>query len=683
MNSYIVQILHILLSNNGEIDLSSVMKNLHITKRMFLYYWKQLNEYLKQCSLPETVMKDDILKINVENTKDLMVTLIKAVPLSTYILNAIERQECVLIKIGITKDAIRLEDLISEFDVSRNTMIKDITAIKKYLTKFDIQLSSKQKCGYVLEGDEYTIRYIIMKAYHHRDNIYIDMFKKNLMLSHLQDYVKTDEYILDEIQDILIESERLGNENFIFLVLPDLSQTLLLMYMRSQKCMVDLSIHITLDKNRRMLDFITTKLNDYGIELHGSQAAYVYLILQSAKVSSLDIAEYEDDVIALAHSIITEFEAASQLNLTYHKSLLDMFLLHIKSMYYRTKYKIKITNFQEIETEEHQGFYYLTKKIMENISRTYNLLIDDDEIRFLSYYFTCLENKDVKDAITQENIVVVCVSGLGSSVFLKHQLTKLFENLMPIVISDIRNINHIVNKDTKLIITTMDFDRNQHLDKDVIKVNTVLSQQNKRELLTWFLNDNIQKKENIVVHDIIDIIKSYTIIQNQEKLFQQLHQYFNVSTIGEQELPLKDMFDEQYIRIYDKADTWQQMVYLASEPLIKDDVIKRAYLDDIIQVIEQYGLYCECLNGVLVAHASPHQNVKRPVLSLAVFHQPLFIKKWQKEISSVFILGVVDKESHAFAFSQLITKLSQDELYKKLHLYTSTKELYNEIIACP
>lgn len=681
MNTYIIQILEILLSNNGKADIPSVIAQLKITKRMFLYYRKQLNEYLLQSKLPQTRMEDDIVCMEVSDSIHVIHTLMAHIQIENYILNANERQECILIIIGIRKDPVVLEHLIDEFKISRNTMIHDLGMVKKYLASYGIKLLNRLKQGYYFEGDELLIRYVIMKAYHHRDNVYINAFKKQILLAQLQSYTTTNPFIIDRVQDILVASEQLGNETFIFLALQDLSQTILLMYMRGYHRSIPLDLDIILEKNKIMLEYIVKELRNIGIILNHSQAGYLCLILQAAKVSRMDKQEYEEAVVELAQAIISEFEAISQLNLFYQKEISDMFLLHVKSMYYRTKYKIKITDFQEAGTEENQGFYYITKKVMENVRKKFDLIVEEDEIRFLSYYFSCME-KNCRDEVehTKENIVVICVSGLGSSVYLKYQLTKLFENSISILISDLRNMDNIINENTKLIVTTIDLERKQCKGKEIKKVNTVLTQLHKQELLEWFLNDAMYCKENMVVNDVIDIIKSYTIIQNQEKLFRHLNQYFIQEPKGGKELQLKDLLEERYVSIYDKAASWQEMIYLAGKSLVADDVIAMSYLHDIEVVIQQYGLYCECLNGILVAHAEPLQNVKRPVLSLAVFHQPLYVKAWNKEITSVFILGVVDKQSHGNAFSQLITNLSQNTLYKKLNEFTSANELFHAII---
>lgn len=115
-------------------------------------------------------------------------------------------------------------------------------------------------------------------------------------------------------------------------------------------------------------------------------------------MSSLDKQEYDQEVIALAKAIILEFEAISQLNLFYQKELSEIFSLHMKSMYYHMKYKIKITEFQGLGAEQNQVVYYLTRKDMDKVSEEFNLLVDEDELCFLSFHFSCMEKHQLRDA---------------------------------------------------------------------------------------------------------------------------------------------------------------------------------------------------------------------------------------------------------------------------------------------
>lgn len=105
--------------------------------------------------------------MKIDDAEDVVSTFMQSVHLDSYVLNSIEQQECILISVGICKSPLLLEQLIEDCDISRNTLISDITTIKKYVEIYHVKLLNKTKQGYYLQGDEFTIRYVIMKAYHY------------------------------------------------------------------------------------------------------------------------------------------------------------------------------------------------------------------------------------------------------------------------------------------------------------------------------------------------------------------------------------------------------------------------------------------------------------------------------------------------------------------------------------
>ena len=92
-----------------------------------------------------------------------------------------------------------------------------------------------------------------------------------------------------------------------------------------------------------------------------------------------------------------------------------------------------------------------------------------------------------------------------------------------------------------------------------------------------------------------------------------------------------------------------------------------------------YGPYCEVMEGILVPHAIPKNNVTRPMLSILLIEDGLFVKQWHKTIKAIFVLAVTDKNSHINPFSQLITFLQTKDNYLKIN-EQSTEELFEALL---
>ena len=677
MNTFVVRMLQMLL-NNGKTDIQDVLKQLGLTKRMALYYQKRLNDFLQAAGMGETQLRDEVLYL--ENCDPEAVRLLlEDMDLNQYDLETKERQECILLKIGIFPMPQFLERFAEEFRVSRRTLSNDLLLLKEYLQEYGITLSNRQKQGYYLEGDELTIRYLLQTAFHHRDNICIDRIKREILTGAYETSCpqRPVENIFEKLQQILLDSEVYKKEEFVFFSLPDLVQTVLLVYLRGKKQLIHFDDREVEQMSFGGLSYVEEELKKLYMELEGQERSYFGLVLQSAKISNAENGDCESVVKELALDIAAEFKRVSGLNLLNSAELFEMFVLHVRSMYYRTKYRIKVTNFDAYLAEVDKAYLYMTRQVMDKSSRKYGLMVDDGELQFISYYFFCMGRlHETPNGSEQEKIVIVCVSGLGSSVYIRYQISRLLEHSFSIVISDLRSLQRVLDGKTRLIISTMDIKPEYTKNIRCIQVSTVLTQEDKHALIDWLLQEEVYLKNNEAVSDILDIIKNHAVIQDQEKLFRRLNKYFRPESSGERNPGLADLLRPEFVRICEGAADWQAGVCKAAEPLLFSGWIQESYVKDTVAVIEEYGTYCEFFGGMLLAHAEPHENVSRPGISVAVFKEPIRVERWEKEITTIFVLAVVDQFSHATALSELVSNLSRVERYKRLSCLESAEEVY-------
>lgn len=679
MNTYMIQLLQLLINHSGIIRIEDALDDLKLKRRMLVYYLRQLNNVMSENNLPLINIDDEYLNLNVSKS-NLINDFIDCIQFKDYQFETVERQQCILLEIGLSRKALLLDDLIEQFNVSKQTLLNDMNTLKAALSEFNIFLKNKQKKGYYLEGEELMIRYVLMSSYHHRENKVIERFKRNIILNEFYEHFpnNSEKDVLSKIEQILEDNEKSSGEKFVYFSLKDLAQTILLVALRSKKQSVGFldvgSDDVASDLNSFALDRLSEILQISGIEI-----VYLCLVLQSAKVSYLDPDEYESTVIELARKLLMEFKKVSRLNVLDNSDLFEMFLLHVHSMYYRLKYKIKITDFREQIPEENQAFFYITKKVINEVCPEFGI-IDDDEIQYLSFYFSCMERQSLEEKYSErDKILVICAAGLGSSVFVKYQISKLLKDYFEIIISNLRNFEEMIDKNTKLIISTVPIEPMQVLDIPVMNVSTVLSDQNKHDLMEWLLQSEIYFKKNGILSEVIDIVKNYAVIKNQRMLLEELNAFFNPTVESEKKLDLKDIFQAEDVISFETAESWKDGIMKAGQSICEKGIIKTNYLYDIIDTLEKYGPYCECLPGVLIAHAEPGDNVNEPIISLGVFQKPINVLEWNKEITAIFILGVVDTTSHANAFAQLINNCTKQGIWKKINEYDDSYQLYNDL----
>ena len=680
MNTYIAQIIQLLLYNGGEATFDVLMEQMHISKRMIDYYLRQFEEWRVGKSFPLISREDDKILLQCKDYNNFWSDFIKEYDVKDYFLSAIERQACIVLLIGISNARIKIEYLVEFFQVSKNTIANDLLIIRKALCKYHVYIENKGKGGYFFTGKECDIRYILMQCYHYHDNDLFHKYKLEYILEELRNYGFETSGLVCKVRKLLKYAEHQDNEKYYFLALDDLVETILLIACRMQKFDFDCKEEIP-KKAEATMRLIGSQFKEIGINYTSRELTYLYLILQSAKVSIYNLNDFSNEVFDLINDIIHYFKAISQLNIFEQTEIYNMFLIHVKSMYFRTKYKIKITNFIGAMNSSLYGFYCIAEKVLAKVGSKYNLTYDKDEVYFLSYYFASLEQVSEPLASNIGNVLIICVSGLGSSMYLKTQCLKIFENSFTISICDIKNIDNYLNEDTKLIISTIDIDDKTCKGISLKRVHQVLTDKEKQELSEWFFMNRFSfNKESEMIHDVMDIVKECAVIKNQNKLFHNLNQYFNPINCTDL-LHLKDIFSLDSITQLPSVTSLEQFIYCAGKPLLDHSYIKEAYLVNIIDVLNQHGPYCECFDGILVAHAVPQNDVECPCLSLCCVEHGFAVEKWNhKIIKAIFILGVTDTKSHCNAFSELIGNLTNDNLYERINRYDDKELLYKSII---
>lgn len=81
----------------------------------------------------------------------------------SYYYSVQERRILELLMILLSAEVVTIEKMQNLFDVSKNTILKDIKEWKKILGNQNISIASSIKFGYVLQGEEFAIRKIVGK----------------------------------------------------------------------------------------------------------------------------------------------------------------------------------------------------------------------------------------------------------------------------------------------------------------------------------------------------------------------------------------------------------------------------------------------------------------------------------------------------------------------------------------
>lgn len=95
------------------------------------------------------------------------------------------------------------------------------------------------------------------------------------------------------------------------------------------------------------------------------------------------------------------------------------------------------------------------------------------------------------------------------------------------------------------------------------------------------------------------------------------------------------------IRLGLQAQTWQEAVQLAVQPLIDSGAVTSAYYDAIIESTEKYGPYYVLMPGMAMPHAEAGRGVDRNAFSLITLTRPVTFSDG-KEVSVLLTLAATD-----------------------------------------
>lgn len=139
---------------------------------------------------------------------------------------------------------------------------------------------------------------------------------------------------------------------------------------------------------------------------------------------------------------------------------------------------------------------------------------------------------------------------------------------------------------------------------------------------------------------------------------------------------LKQAFiDNNSIRLGLSADTWQEAVQLAVQPLIDSKAVTSAYYDAIIASTEKYGPYYVLMPGMAMPYAEAGLGVNRNAFALITLTKPVTFSDG-KEVSVLLTLAATDPSIHTtVAIPQIVALFELDNAIERLVACQSPKEV--------
>lgn len=548
MNTRALSIIKILLNSVEPVSSLALSQEIGCSTKTIQNEIKEVNKELKNCEIVSIRGIGYKIEGNLDDID------IKNSDLYDY-----DRVEYIIKKIinisSTDKDTIKLEDLADSMYVSLSTVKNDLKEVKKILNEYNLKISSKHKQGICIEASEEDIIKFIINYSNKVDNsLNIKDFLNNNIIENLF-----------SIKKILLDT--LSYENMI---LTDNEFKNIVNY---------ISIYLSRN-NTNQSDFIKEYIKKYKSKKEKPISEDEQLLIRKA------IKEFCRDL-----------NIATSINLSHDKIFEECLFNHICNLYKRADLGINQYEITAGEIKLKYPFpFELGKIAKKTIEKNLNMEISEDEVENIALHIGgALERIDKRDEKKVYKTIIVCTSGVGTSMLIKSKLENIFKGKLEIIkVIPSYLIDYVNVLDIDFVISTVEVNLE---NVNVIKVSPMLTDKEIKLIEKYIETENVY----------IDL---------------------DIQNLFSSELFFKDI----------KAETRSQVIDIMSKKLVEkgyiDDTMRQSYFERETIATTEIG------NMVAIPHGAKGEVYENKV-AIGILKEPI---SWEVGKVRLVIMLALDKE---------------------------------------
>ena len=548
MNTRALSIIKILLNSVEPVSSLALSQEIGCSTKTIQNEIKEINKELKNCEIVSIRGIGYKIEGNLDDID------IKNSDLYDY-----DRVEYIIKKIinisSTDKDTIKLEDLADSMYVSLSTVKNDLKEVKKILNEYNLKISSKHKQGICIEASEEDIIKFIINYSNKVDNsLNIKDFLNNNIIENLFSIKKILLDTLNYENMILTDNEFKNIVNYI-------------------------SIYLSRN-NTNQSDFIKEYIKKYKSKKEKPISEDEQLLIRKA------IKEFCRDL-----------NIATSINLSHDKIFEECLFNHICNLYKRADLGINQYEITAGEIKLKYPFpFELGKIAKKTIEKNLNMEISEDEVENIALHIGgALERIDKRDEKKVYKTIIVCTSGVGTSMLIKSKLENIFKGKLEIIkVIPSYLIDYINVLDIDFVISTVEVNLE---NVNVIKVSPMLTDKEIKLIEKYIETENVY----------IDL---------------------DIQNLFSSELFFKDI----------KAETRSQVIDIMSKKLVEkgyiDDTMRQSYFERETIATTEIG------NMVAIPHGAKGEVYENKV-AIGILKEPI---SWEVGKVRLIIMLALDKE---------------------------------------
>lgn len=649
------------LLNLNHTTMNQVMNSTQLTRRQVSYDLDKINYWLKVKGLPPIEYKgihyikmpvDVIQFFKEQKNKELK---------KDFIFTEEERQIVIYLYLIIRKESISTAHLTQLLGVSKNTTISDVKKLNEIIGTQLVKIEYSRQNGYHLEGTEFDKRVLLMQFLSRLLQI---PYGEKIINYILKDRDRLYEFV--DMHNVLIQIEKDFNLHFVEERLKQFVYFLIYYFYRQteEKFVLFHPDEIQILKQDSMW-LVAAKISQL-LQIKGNDPEICYLTIQLLGLSLGRNQVQEDDrglLFKLCEQLVFDFESKACIAFEKKNEVVSTLYQHLKPAYFRMKYRIPIFNplLSQIKNE-HKELFTIVKELLSPIGTLLSITIPEEEIGYITIHFGALLEKPKKVLPQKKRAIVVCPSGISSSLMVKHQLEALFSEIIVEKILSLQEFREGNFNEYDLMFSTVDLETNI----PCFRVKPIMTPSEKNSIV----NEVYQYLFGIQYYDfsmneLIQTIEKYANVYDEVGLKAALSQitFHKKVDISRRRQPvLQDLLKEETIQMIDHLSNWEDAIKVVADPLLKNGAINRSYVDAMLENIKTMGPYVVIGPEVAIPHARPEMGVNKVGMSFLKLSKPVFFLNDEKyPVRLLFCIAAIDNKTHLKALSQLTKLLSEKE----------------------
>lgn len=675
LNKRSVEILTNLIEGDGMLHLEELADIYNLSKRSIRYDIDNINFFLKVngFSQLEKFSKGVYqLDESIENFNEIKI-LIKT---KYYIFSPSERINYIRANLYFLEEPLKANHLEEVFSISNSTVRADLNELKAYYKDHNLEIDYQPKKGFVLSGDEETLRKSALKfllkyvkiskgQIIYRDNI-VPTLGTDLILSKVNNFFDTvsikeiSEFIknISTALEISISDEAHNTLKLYLLFLIKRVESFNFLNGKREN-------ELFLSETREykvLIDEIKRFESVFCLVLSDSELLFLTELLLGSHSYNFNTSFFKHwiEMELLVKKIIEDVSDNLGKDLTNDLVLYKGILNHLKPALYRIKNDITLKNKVSEEVKESFSDYFdaVQKSCQTFLEPHIGRVIPDEEIGYLTIHFKISLDKIISLSVPKD-ILIVCSFGYGTSKLLKHQLKEEFNvNIVNIIpYNEFIDINYL--GDIDLIITTLNTEsfniKNKDYNIPVVEISPFISEKCRKKLIKLGVQKKTEKSTEISVSEILTIVSDYEKFHDKEKLIGSLNKVLPVSIIDDRDSSrgLSSFISEGNIKFIDSLPDWEKAVKAAGEILEEQGYTTSTYTKEMIDVIHKNGSYMVIGENIAIPHASGNDFVNKTGFGILCLNKPVKFPEG-KMVNVIVPFSSIDQYEHSRALTDLI-----------------------------